>query len=266
MRAQLQRHEVWVFFALILVANTLFILGIHGEVLPFTLYNTGRFLLLAAVLLGVVGLSRGGAGVAALLAPLTRWRVAPGWYAFAALWAVALCMGFLAVQAAVTGGWPEPLLPGLGTVLRPSVLVMVVIGALVGEIVWVSYALGRLAPRFGAVPAGLITGTVWTGWWAPMLLLNVGVIPDLPLAALWINMLGVALVCGFVYGHTGSGLMVLLLQLGVNSAIIVFPVAPTTGGVGVYWAFSVTYLAAALLLHRLWPPGAGRLPLPEAAR
>lgn len=268
MRAILQKHEIWVFFGLIIAANAVFVLGIDSGLLPFKLYNTGRFLLLGAVLVAVVTASRGATGIRSLLAPLTRWRVAPGWYAFAALWAVTLCVAFLAAQSALTWALPNELTPGLATLLQPPVLRTVLIGALIGEIVWVSYALGRLAPDLGTVSAALVVGTVWTGWWVPMALLNIGVIPDLPLLALWINMLGVALVCGFVYGHTRSGLVVLLLQFGVNSAIIVFPVAPSTGGVMVYWAFSVTYLAVALLLHILWPPRHVPLPLPrpEVAR
>lgn len=259
MRASLQRYEVWVFFVLIIIANTTFIVAIDHGILPFGLYNSGRFLLLGTVLIAVVALSRGGAGIVALLVPLTRWRVTPGWGVFAALWAATLCLSFLAAQAVITGRWPDDLLPGLDTILRPSVARTVLIGALVGEIVWVSYAISNLAPRFGSVPAGLIVGTVWTGWWAPIVGLNVGVIPDLPIVALWINMLGVALVCGFVYEHTRSGLLVLLLQIGVNSAMIIFPVVPATGGLDTYWAFSVTYLVAAMALHQICPPKRGNL-------
>jgi hypothetical protein len=189
-----------------------------------------------------------------MLAPLVRWRVAPAWYAFALCWAVTLCLIFVAVQSTLRGVWPEDLTPGLTTWLRPSVAISIFVGALVGEIVWVSYAIGRLTPRHGLLPASLIVGSVWTGWWLPMVWLNVGVIPDLPVTALWINMLGVAAVCGFVYTHTRSGLLVLILQMGVNSALVVFPVAPTTGGIATYWAFSITYLAAALALHLIWPP------------
>lgn len=250
----LQRFEIWIFFVAILIANTAFVMAIARGLLPFGAYNYGRFVLLGGVLVAVVFAARGMGGVARMLAPLARWRVAAGWYAFALCWAVLLCLTFVAGQAALRGAWPESLTPGLSTVLRPSVAASIFIGALVGEIVWVSYAIGRLTPRHGVLPACLIVGTVWTGWWAPMVWLNVGVIPDLPMLALWINMLGVAAVCGFVYTHTGSGLLVLLLQLGVNTALVVFPVVPTTGGVATYWAFSVCYLAAALVLHRLWPP------------
>jgi hypothetical protein len=254
MRSLLQKHEIWVFFALIIVANTVFIFAIHEGHLPFKLYNTGRFLLLGAVLVAVVALSRGFGGVTSLLAPLTRWRVSPAWYLFAALWAVSLCSVFVIVHAAVTGSWPEAFAPGLETMLQPSVFRTVLIGALIGEIVWVSYAFARLAPQLGTIVTALVVGTVWTGWWVPIAIMNVGVIPDLPLVALWINMIGIALVCGIVYGHTRSGLLVLLLQFGVNSSIVVFPVSPSTGGISVYWAFSIAYLAAALLLLMLWPP------------
>lgn len=250
----LQRLEIWIFFAVILVANTIFVVAIERGILPYGAYNYGRFALLGGVLVAVVAMARGPAGVATMLAPLIRWRVAPGWYVFALCWAVTLCLVFLGAQTLLRGVGPEVLTPGLDTLLRPSVALSIFVGALVGEIVWVSYAIGRLTPRHGLLPACMIVGTVWTGWWVPMVWLNVGVIPDLPILALWINMVGVAAVCGFVYTHTRSGLLVLMLQCGVNSALVVFPVVPTTGGVATYWAFSATYLAAALALHLLWPP------------
>jgi hypothetical protein len=254
MRSFLQKHEVWVFFALIIAVNTAFILGIHHGVLPFRLYNLGRFLLLGAVLVAVIFASRGVAGLRMLLAPMTRWQVAAAWYVFAALWALTLCLAFLSAQAALTGAWPDEMTPGLETLMRPSVFRTILIGSVIGEIVWVSYAFAKLAPKLGTVRTALVVGTVWTAWWLPMVLMNVGVIPDLPILPLWINMVGIALVCGFVYGNTRSGLPVLLLQVGVNSVIIVFPVAPTTGGIPVYWAYSVTYLAAALALYTMRPP------------
>jgi hypothetical protein len=254
MRSFLQKHEVWVFFSLIIAVNTAFILGIHHGVLPFRLYNLGRFLLLGAVLVAVIFASRGVSGLKSLLAPMTRWRVAPGWYILAALWALTFCLTFLSAKAALTGEWPDELTPGLQYLLTPSLFRTVLIGAMIGEIVWVSYSFAKLAPKLGTLWTALIVGSVWTAWWVPMVLMNVGVIPDLPVMALWINMVGIALVCGVVYGNTRSGLPVLLLQVGVNSVIIVFPVAPTTGGIPVYWAYSVTYLAAALALYTMRPP------------
>lgn len=254
MRTLLQRHEVWIFFALIIAVNTAFILGIHEGVLPIRLYNLGRFLLLGAVLVAVIWASRGFAGLKSLLASMTRWRVAPGWYVLAALWALSFCLAFLSAKAALIGEWPDEMTPGLQYLLTPSLFRTVLIGALIGEIVWVSYSFAKLAPRFGTLLTALIVGSVWTAWWVPMVLMNVGVIQDLPIVPLWINMCGIALVCGVVYGNTRSGLPVLLLQVGVNSAIIVFPVAPATGGIPVYWAYSIAYLALALLLFMIRPP------------
>ncbi|MFY7905509.1 MAG: hypothetical protein ACOVO0_05170, partial [Burkholderiaceae bacterium] len=87
-----------------------------------------------------------------------------------------------------------------------------------------------------------------------IVIISVGVIPDLPLDALLVNMLGVAAMCGFVYSHTKSGLAVLTLQLSLNSSLLIFPVVPDSGGVATYWLFAVVYFIAVFLLYARFGP------------
>lgn len=246
--------EVWVFFGLVLAVNAGFVALVHAGLLPSGLYNLGRFLLLGAVLALVVWAGRGRAGLVALVRPLGRWRVGPGWFVLAACWALAIALSVLLGRGLLLGLWPQDWLPGLGVLMRPGVALTVLVAALVGEIVWVGYAIGRLAPRFGVLGASMITGLVWTGWWLPMVWFGVGVIPDLPLGLLTLNMLGVAAMCGFLYAHTRSGIVVLVLQLMLNSVLVVLPVAPSSGGVAAYGAFALAYLGAVLALFALRPP------------
>jgi membrane protease YdiL (CAAX protease family) len=180
------------------------------------------------------------------------WRVSPAWFLFAVAWAPSLCILFLLAKGLLTG--THALAPSYETVAMPKIMITVFIASFVGEIVWVSYAIGRLSKRFTTLVACLIVGAFWTAWWVPIVILEIGVIPNLPIGGLLVSMLGVATICGFVYAKTRSGLVVLLLQFTFNSSLLVFPVTPTSGGIPTFWAFSATYLAAALLLHRIFGP------------
>lgn len=249
MRAFVQRHEVWVFLALVVAVNAVFVWSIASEVLPRGLYNYGRFLLLGGTLAGVVLIARGGKAVVGLLEPLARWRIDPRWYLFGLLWGAVMATLVLLLMVPLGGEGISSDTLRLGPLSRPGTVLSLLVGSLIGEVVWIGYALSRLAPRFGHFMASQIVGVVWALWWFPMVLLNIGVIPGLPLVALVINQAGVAAVCALVYARTGSGLAVLVTQISFNAAIIVFPVTPVAAGATTYWVFAIVYWIAALALH-----------------
>ena len=138
--------------------------------------------------------------------------------------------------------------PNFAIASRSDVVRTVLISSLVGEIVWISYAIRRLSGRFTPYVSALIVGVVWTAWWVPMVFYNIGVIPNLPLGGLLFNQTGVAAMCTFVYMHTKSGFLVLCLQVTFNFTILILPMTPVAGGVTTYWVFAITYFIAALLL------------------
>lgn len=249
---RLRAAEVWIFLCLIVLVNVAFVSGIHYGILPDRVYMLGRFALLGGTLGAVVLAFRGWAGVMELIRPMLVWRVSPAWFLFAVAWASSLCILFLLGKGLITG--THALVPNFETVAMPKIMLTVLIASFVGEIVWVSYAIGRLSKRFTTVIACLIVGTFWTAWWVPIVILEIGVIPDLPLGGLWVSMLGVATICGFVYAQTRSGLVVLLLQFTFNSSLLIFPVTPSSGGIPTFWIFSAFYLMVALLLHRVFGP------------
>jgi membrane protease YdiL (CAAX protease family) len=252
MLEKLRAAEVWIFLGLIVLVNVAFISGIHSGILPERLYMLGRFALLGGTLAAVVFIFRGLAGVLELLRPMLVWRVFPGCLLFAVLWAPSLCILFLLGKSLLTG--THALVPSFETVAMPKIMLTVLIASFVGEIVWVSYAIGQLSKRFTTLVACLIVGSFWTAWWVPIVILQIGVIPDLPLGGLWISMLGVATICGFVYAKTRSGLVVLLMQFTFNSSLLVFPVTPSSGGIPTFWIFSAFYLCVAVLLHVIFGP------------
>lgn len=255
MMSLLRKYEVWWFLGLIIVANTLFMTGIHFETLPQRLYSNGRFALLAGLLGGIVLAARGWPGIVDLLRPMLQWRRSLGWYGFAFLWNPVICLLVLAALYALNSSAMPDFSPNFAIATRPDVVRTVLISSFIGEIVWISYAIRRLSTaRFTPYVCALIVGAVWTAWWLPMAFYNIGVVPDLPPGALLINQIGIAAMCTFVYMHTKSGLLVLCLQLTFNFTILVLPVTPAVGGVTTYWVFAATYFTASLLLFMIFGP------------
>ena len=248
-----RKREVWIFLCLIVVVNSLFIGAISSGLLPFRLYNVGRFLLLGLTLASVVFAFRRLQGLRELVRSLSVWRVNPLWYVLALFWAPSLATLFLAAKSLVTGTNAFEALT-YALVLRPSVMRTVIIASFIGEIVWVAYSIGTLSKRFGTLAGSLIVGSFWTLWWVPMALFSRGIIPELPILPLFVSMLGIATMCGFVYLSSRSGPAVLLLQIMVNTSFLIFPVVPTSGGTPTYLAFSATYLLASLTLFVLFGP------------
>ncbi len=244
--------EVWTVLVVILVLNAAFVWAISTNLLPQSFFGYGRFLLLGSVLALLVAIFRGPHGVVGLIRPMTVWRVSPWWYLFAVSWAPLLCSVVLAIKSGLIGG--DAFYLDRGILYNPSGLRMVTTASFVGEIVWVSYAINRLSGRFTVLESSLIVGVFWTLWWMPIVVLDVAVIPGLSFGSLLTNMLGIAVTCGFVYAKTGSGLIVMILQVTLNLMLLVFPVAPYSGGAKTFWMFAVLYLLAALGLHIAFGP------------
>lgn len=252
-----RRYEVWVFLGLLVVVNAIFVTLVVQEVLPQGVYGLGRFALLGTVLFGLIFLVRGWAGVMDVLRPMVEWRRSPLLYLFAFGWTLALCLVVLTGKGFLTGEFLalNEIRAGLSKIAEPKLLVTLLVSSFIGEIVWVSYAVRKLSESFTPYVSALIVGFVWTLWWLPMAIYNYGIIPELPLGALLFNQMGIAAMCAFVYHHTRSGFLVLVMQLVFNATILVFPVTPTEGGPLTYWAFAMTYFSAATLLFLRFGPG-----------
>jgi len=248
-----KRREVWIFLCLIVVVNSLFIAGINSHMVPFHLYNVGRFILLGSTLACVVFAIRGFSGVRELVGSLSAWRVNPLWYLLGLCWAPSLAIVFLAGKSLLTGTNAFANMT-FELVERPSMMRTVVIASFIGEIVWVAYSIGTLSKRFGMLAGSLIVGAFWTMWWVPMALFGKGILTDLPILPLFVSMLGIATMCGFVYLSSRSGPAVLVLQIMVNTSFLIFPVVPASGGLPTYLAFSATYLLASLTMFALFGP------------
>lgn len=115
-----------------------------------------------------------------------------------------------------------------------------------GEVVWVSYAIRELSKITKPFYASQIVGFFWALWWIPSILINTGVILDLPLWPVFLNMMGAAGMCAVVYAKTKSGICVWILQWTVNMSILILPVSPKIGGIPTYLAFAIFYFLTML--------------------
>ncbi|MBL8949915.1 MAG: hypothetical protein JNK82_04000 [Myxococcaceae bacterium] len=244
--------ELWIFLCLIVLANTVFVSAIKYAGVPWWLFSSGRFYVLGGILVSVVFLFRGKQAVLDLGRPILKVKVNPLWYLFALSWGPLMCTIALAIKSAYLG--QNAILPSLTDITNKGVFRSVFVAAFVGEIVWVGYAISRMMGRRTPFEAALIVGCFWTAWWVPIVWLGQGVIPGLPLGPLFINMLGVAGMCSFVYCRTKSGFVVLVLQLTFNSSLLIFPVVPTTGGEATYTLFSFVYALASLGMFLVFGP------------
>jgi membrane protease YdiL (CAAX protease family) len=189
-------------------------------------------------------------GLRALLSRLTRWRVAPFWYAAALLTAPALLLAVLAPLAlGSTAFLPKPFTTADPAGLAALALAGGLMAGLFEEIGWSGFATPRLLRRHGWLAAGLLLGLPWWAWHA---------LGDywggaayggwyLPHLLLW----GVALpayrvLMTRVYARTGSLLVAVLMHAAFTGGQALLEPAWTTAANAVLWygAFALALWAA----------------------
>lgn len=204
-------------------------------------------MLAAFVVTALVG---GRAGIADLLSRMVRWRVAPRWYAFAALPFGLFLIGVAIV--AVTGG-QVPTLDDLATYsgLPKIGLPLVVLAAFVAngfgeEVGWRGFAQPTLQRTRGLLSASLIVALVWALWHVPSFLV-VETYRTMGFAIVPLMTFGLgsgAIVFGWLYARSGGSILVVAVaHLGLNlgSATLAgrgLPAAVATTGIMV-WAGAI---------------------------
>lgn len=248
-------REIWIFLVLIVIANSAFVYVIAEGLLSQRYYWQGRFLLLGLILVVVAFAFRGFKAVWALITPVLHWRVHPGWYLLALFAPPIVCAVSLLGVGWYQGVGTALLTVSLDTVTNPAVYPAMLLSAFVGEIVWVGYSIARIKRHTSPLVASLIVGLFWSAWWVPVVLIGLGVVQGMSIPALFVHLVGVAILCGFVYAHTGSGLVVLIMQLCFNSTLISFPATPeSAGGLLAFWTFITVYFLVALALFFRFGP------------
>jgi len=241
----IKTYEIWIFLLFAPITSAIFVYGIHLHIIPGRLYLHGRFFVLLFLLIGMVKLTRGNSGLKDLFKPMLIWKVPLRWYIFVLFFAPSIACLTLYLKSLYLG------LDFTDFTLNFSIFgeffftFNLILFALVGEVVWVSFAVRQLSKIMSPFFASQIVGVVWALWWTPIVIFNVGVITDLPIVALMINMMAAAGMCAIVYMQTKSGICVWILQIMLNSSCLIFPVSPGAD-IPTYWAFSIVYFLVML--------------------
>jgi membrane protease YdiL (CAAX protease family) len=163
----------------------------------------------------------GRAGLRLLLSRVTRWRVAPVWYAVAILGPIALTLATMVLNV-VFGGRPPELSAIVGTlptvvVLSLYMLVQVGIGEEVG---WRGYALPKLQSGYSALVSSVILGVLWALWHLPVFFNPDTSYGNTPFWAFLIFLIPFAILYTWVLNGTGgSVLMVMVLHAVTNASV-----------------------------------------------
>lgn len=217
----------------------------------FQLAVYGPAIAAAAVLLGMRDRAALGTWVGSLLRVRVGWR----WYAFVALFPVALAVVVVVVGALTGGGAPAwSAVPAASTIALLFLTQTLTSG--LEEPGWRGFALPLLQRSMTAERAGWVLGLVWAAWHLPIVLylyrdLPVWSIP-LTLAGFAMSIVAIGFVHAWVYNATGSVALNVVLHGWANVtnavalAVMPSPLAPlVTAG--------ATWLFVAWLLRRFGP-------------
>jgi membrane protease YdiL (CAAX protease family) len=208
-RGIVRRHRLIVFGVLVLVLTVAAMAAQLGEATtPFALV----FVPFVSAII-VAGIADGIAGVGTLFRRLTRWRVAPKWYA-AAL-GIPILMWFTITAVGVLLGTPvTSLFKELGSI--PVVLLVVLIPAIVEEFGWRGFAVPAANRSWSVVTVALVVGLLFliphVGLYLPGQLYD-----DLPIWPLPLLILAGSVLYTWVFvGSGGSTLLAALMHAASN--------------------------------------------------
>lgn len=212
---------------------------------------------------GITYYIEGMAGLRELFGSYRIWRVPGRFYAFGLTWKFLFC--YLAWALADVLGivpWPGAYVENFfgGTyeasmgLLRTMPFILGI--ALVEETTWMKFCVTRLQAKYSALVSCLITGIAWGWWYLPMLLLHEGVPDGVPWYMFLLSMAGLAVILGWVYNMTHSGLVLLVMQVISNIAFFVMPALPTWHGMDSIYVKCFIWvevaIAALLVLRYGW--------------
>jgi membrane protease YdiL (CAAX protease family) len=159
---------------------------------------------------------------------ILRWRVPLRWWV-ATLAIPIVVFGVTSVEFAFLGYEPDlSRLPDPLTTFLPTLIGLSLIAGLGEEPGWRGFALPRLQAKYGPLGATILLGSVWAIWHLPLLAVDPrashGISDPFVLAGLFtLTAVGIVLYAFFytwIYNHTGSILLVMLLHGGFNTATV----------------------------------------------
>jgi membrane protease YdiL (CAAX protease family) len=181
----------------------------------------------------LTGIVHGRTGLRALWMRLRKWRVGVGWYAIAVLTAPLLINGILYALSRVSPAY----LPAIATTDGAASFVAAgMAGALAAgileEIGWTGFAVPEMRRRHGLLVTGLVVGGIWGAWHYPLFAGSAVAAGNVP-PALYLLVLLFAVLPPFrvlmvwVYDHTESLLLAILMHASLTGSTLIFQPAAT---------------------------------------
>jgi uncharacterized protein len=218
-------------------------------------WGTG-YLTVAVLDLGVLGLGLGALvpGVVALaltrrdhgsIRPLwnqmTRWRVAPRWYAAAVGIPIALVVAATSLSTTFGAAPAEATLLGS---LGFFPLALLLAGG-PEEPGWRGYALPRLQHRFNAFVATMLLGCIWALWHAPLWLIAESGYPGMSYPAYFALTVGQSVIYTWLFNSTGGNvLLAMIFHATMNTALASLP----SGAMALWMLAGAAWAVAAVLV------------------
>jgi uncharacterized protein len=239
-----RRHPLVVFFVLAYALSWWPWILYAFDLSPLPIVGFGPFL--AAIV--VLAVTRGKAGVMALLRRMVRWRVSPVWYAVALLLPIAITVaatvlnvlfGAQAPSSAELSGWS-------GLVAGFFVLLLVPgFGGAWEEPGWRGYALPRLQVGRSALLASLILGLLWAFWHLPLMVVGEVNWSDIVLV------IAASVVFAWVFNSASGSVLIAMVMHAMNNTISGSFFGPMFSGadsVRESWLLAALWVAVAIVV------------------
>jgi membrane protease YdiL (CAAX protease family) len=239
-----RRHPLVVFFVLAYALSWWPWILYAFDLSPLPIVGFGPFL--AAIV--VLAVSRGKAGVMALLRRMVRWRVSPVWYAVALLLPIAITVaatvlnvlfGAQAPSSAELSGW-SGLVPGFFVLLLVPGF-----GGAWEEPGWRGYALPRLQVGRSALLASLILGLLWAFWHLPLMVVGEVNWSDIVLV------IAASVVFAWVFNSASGSVLIAMVMHAMNNTISGSFFGPMFSGadsVRESWLLAALWVAVAIVV------------------
>jgi uncharacterized protein len=208
----------------------------------------------------ILALTKGKAGVKALLRSMVQWRAGLNWYAVAlglpaVLYLAAVCLNVLL-------GAPIPTSAQLSVPWYMLVLAFpltILEGGALEEPGWRGYALPRLLAHRSALAASLILGAVHAGWHLPLYVATPANLAYIPLVIGWS-----VLFTWLFNGTNGSVLLAILFHGSLNTlAGLLQPMFSGEDAVRLFWLLAAAFCVAAVVVALAAGPELSRRPSPH---
>lgn len=185
---------------------------------------------LAAVILTVARSGR--RGLADLLRGLLSWRHHPLLYLFVLGSTAAVVTVAVLVHRGLGGVAVGTNDPAQWYLVFPAFFQILFLGVLGEEPGWRGYALPRLQPVLGALPAALVLGTIWGVWHLPLWWMDGNFHRQIPFLLFVVQDICLAVIMARLWNRAGGSLLLIVLfHAASNLTIGVAPVLPEqTGG------------------------------------